>query len=347
MFSSARMDKIEDLSDAINHNKRLSIAENITAEQTKHNIYSGFKNPMEALKKRVELVSQKAKQTIRKDAHTAVEVVFNASPEFFYDDLKNDPDLRVRWDSLRNSVPEDREIINRVKNSLNVENLRKWKKATEEFAKEYLGENLVSMDLHLDEKTPHIHCLAACEIQGRISMKKFYTPARCRELQTIYNDKVKHLGLKRGVENSQKETTPIKEFNNSTNNIANAILDVAEEEKTTIYTSKNYWINKNKAKTGIYTQKEVDSIIDDVAKSWNLKNTAKKKVIEDQKKIIDTFEDKFKTALQNELQLKATTDRNQKLKAENKGLKQRLRELHKVTNNNVLDKVFSKKPALK
>ena len=347
MHSIIRLDKCDDLQDAVNHNKRFVIQDNITQEQSHLNHSWGPKNfsdIKDALEKRTAEVAAKADQTIRKDARTFLEVYFGASPEYFYDDLRNDEDLRARWDSLRNSVPEEREIINRVKKSLNVERLQQWLNLTKEYMREEFGKNIITWDLHLDEKTPHIQAITAVEINGRISCKEFFTPKRCRNFQTSYAEKLKRTGLKRGVENSEKTHSEIKAFNNSTNNLANQILTIKEEEKPQVLTSKNYWLNKKKSKLGIYTEKEVNKIIDDVAKSWQTKAVAKNKVIDEQNKVIQKYKDQFKNALQNEIEVKQLKKINSQQKVEIKNYKKKLHELHKVKNNNVLDTVFKNKP---
>jgi hypothetical protein len=83
---------------------------------------------------------------IRKDAVRFVETIFSGS----HDDMikiQNDP------------------------NTFN-----RWKEKTVAFAKATFGEeNIIRMSLHLDEETPHFHCVSVPIINGRLSAKKILT----------------------------------------------------------------------------------------------------------------------------------------------------------------------------
>lgn len=109
-----------------------------------------------------------------------------------------------------------------------------WTKATKEekdefykscyrfLADTYGGGRIVSMHLHLDETSPHIHALVIPICKGKLKSgrevkrlsAKHYLGGRekMRALQTKFHSYVKHLGLDRGNEKSKAEHTTIKKF---------------------------------------------------------------------------------------------------------------------------------------
>lgn len=79
--------------------------------------------------------------------------------------------------------------------------LEQWYKANWEFAKERFGrENIVRFTLHMDEKTPHIHCVFVPIKDGKLRYKAFIPSKRdLVQLQDDYALKMAKFGLKRGL----------------------------------------------------------------------------------------------------------------------------------------------------
>jgi hypothetical protein len=116
-----------------------------------------------------------------------------------------------------------------------------WKQASEKDKKEfykscykfladtYGGNNIVSMDLHLDETSPHIHAFVVPVSLGklksgrevkRLSAKKYLGGRqKMKELQSNFHSYVKHLGLERGNEKSKAKHTTIKKYYAEINNL--------------------------------------------------------------------------------------------------------------------------------
>jgi hypothetical protein len=97
-----------------------------------------------------------------------MEFVLSASPEFFFGHIGGF--FKETWDLLVMDNPADREIIKNYWDQIDKEKLDEWVKAQKEFSLEEFGENLERIDLHLDEKTPHIHLMVNSSLK---SIKKY------------------------------------------------------------------------------------------------------------------------------------------------------------------------------
>lgn len=85
-----------------------------------------------------------------------------------------------------------------------------WIKKNFQWCCEQFGkENIVRFTLHLDEKTPHIHCVfVPITRDGRLSAKSFIGSSKTLEqLQTSYANEMASFGLKRGVKSDRKHQT--------------------------------------------------------------------------------------------------------------------------------------------
>jgi hypothetical protein len=89
-----------------------------------------------------------------------------------------------------------------------------WISENAKFIKDNFGlKNIVRFTLHLDEKTPHIHCVTtAITEDGRLSAKELVgNNKRLEDLQTDYAQRMEVFGLKRGLKSSVKHVDT-KEF---------------------------------------------------------------------------------------------------------------------------------------
>ena len=107
------------------------------------------------------------------------------------------------------------------------EEIRKWADCQVQFMKSEFGEQVKFAVLHLDERTPHIHCFVSTEMR---SVKKYknrygvceketwslnakrYDPDFLMNLQTRFAEANKSWGLRRGVVGSKRRNVPLKEF---------------------------------------------------------------------------------------------------------------------------------------
>jgi hypothetical protein len=125
-------------------------------------------------------------ENLRKNGVLAFEVVLSASPEFF--DLKKTNEGGKIGLSLRN-----------------VNEAQAWVNQSTNWLKEEFGANLVSVHLHNDEKTPHIHAVVVpIDPKGRMNCSHFLgDKIKLAKMQDRYADSVKSLGLERGVVGSK------------------------------------------------------------------------------------------------------------------------------------------------
>jgi hypothetical protein len=162
----------------------------------------GYTSSSEALRTRVDSLKMKQKGKTQDDEIVAAEVILTASSEYFEEKFKG-------WQ-------DDASI------------LQPWIDAQIKFAGEEWADDLVSIDLHLDELTPHFHiylvptAMSKDGKERRISYGSkftdtFKTIAKSRAaggstddtklgaLQTRYAQAMQHLELKRGIRKSAKK----------------------------------------------------------------------------------------------------------------------------------------------
>jgi hypothetical protein len=93
--------------------------------------------------------------------------------------------------------------------------LGKWVSANQEWLNTRYGkENVVSLALHMDELTPHLHAvIVPLTVQGRLSAKLILgQKVQMREMQTDYARAMKPFGLERGKEGSRAHHEDVKEY---------------------------------------------------------------------------------------------------------------------------------------
>ncbi len=123
----------------------------------------------------------------RKNSVLAQEVFLSASPEYFRPD---DPSKYGYWDNDR---------------------LEQWSEKTQKWLKNQFSNHIVSMQLHLDEATPHIHCIVVpITDDRRLSARDVFSKKTLREMQTTYAQALESLGIDRGIRGSTAKHTDIK-----------------------------------------------------------------------------------------------------------------------------------------
>lgn len=124
------------------------------------------------------------KARIRKDSVRAVEFILTASPQWFKDQTK--------------------------------EKQKEWVKANANWLKNRYGsKNLVSLVLHMDEQTPHIHAhIVPITADGRLSAKDFFGGSRqtLRDLQSDYASAMSKFDLNRGIKYSKATHASISQY---------------------------------------------------------------------------------------------------------------------------------------
>jgi len=130
----------------------------------------------------------KGKKAIRKDAVKSLSLVLTGSHQRMKE-IFTDEKIRLNW------IAESIHFVQQ----------------------EFGEENIVRMDLHLDEKTPHIHAVVVpLTADGRLSAKeKMGNKKHLKEMLSRYAAKMEKYGLQRGLERSAKEkpkATTLQEF---------------------------------------------------------------------------------------------------------------------------------------
>ena len=93
--------------------------------------------------------------------------------------------------------------------------LGEWVQSNQEWLNTRYGkENVVSLALHMDELTPHLHAvIVPLTVQGRLSAKLILgQKVQMREMQTDYARAMKPFGLERGKEGSRAHHEDVKEY---------------------------------------------------------------------------------------------------------------------------------------
>lgn len=104
------------------------------------------------------------------------------------------------------------------------EKMEAWVNANYNFmASNYGSENIVRFDLHLDEKTPHIHCcFVPITTDGRLSAKEVMGNKKdMTKLQDNYAVAMKQFGLKRGLRSSKKKHETAQQYDARVKNTLN------------------------------------------------------------------------------------------------------------------------------
>jgi hypothetical protein len=105
------------------------------------------------------------------------------------------------------------------------ERFKAWKKANEEFVTEVFGkENIIRFEVHLDEKTPHIHCVVVpINKEHRLSARSFINGGNVlRAMQDLYAARMAPFELERGIPKHLSDRTqrPREEYNPKVSKIA-------------------------------------------------------------------------------------------------------------------------------
>ncbi len=342
IFRSEPIMTLNDLAQIGSHNKREKKAyksnPNIKLELTKDNIelvplkekyVKGFHNLTKEYRKQHE-EKQKTERDDRKRSYSemlnksrsvvADELLFTATNKFFKD---KDNDFILEWANT---------CMDFVYNDLG-----------------YTKEQILHATLHLDEATPHIHCVVVPLVKKldkrtnterfTISKKQFIKDKlHLSQLQDIYNIRLREKGyeLERGIKGSNAKHQKVREFKKTTRyyenkvevinkRLENAMNDFEEKMKTT----KNTIIDKEYVKVKKDTFDSMQNVIQET-----------KKAIEFQPKMeqlfneVDTYTKSHQT-LEKENQnmqkeIKSLKTRNYNLTEENNNLKSYIKAILKA-----------------
>lgn len=337
IFRVQGINTLNDLAQIGSHNKREKKAyksnPDIKLEQTKNNVelvplkekyVKGFHNLTKEYRKQHE-EKQKTEREDRKRSYSemlnksrsvvADELLFTATNKFFKD---KDADFILQWANT---------CMDFVYNDLG-----------------YTKEQVLHATLHMDELTPHIHCVVVPlvkKLDKRTNTERFTISKKqyirdnihLSELQDIYNLRLREAGfeLERGIKGSDRKNIKIKEFKKTTRyyenkieiinkKLDNAMDDFEEKMKTT----KNTIIDKEYVKVRKDTFESMQNVIKET-----------KKAIEFQPKLESLF---------NEVD--TYTKSHQSLEKENQNMQREIKSL-KTRNHNLTEENNNLKSCIK
>ena len=339
IFKSQPIMTINDLAQIGSHNKRDKKAyksnPNIKLELTKNNIElvplaEKYVNGFKLLVKDYEKDHNERMKTERDDRKKTFNEMLNKSKSVVADEL-----MFTATHKFFENMSKD-EIM-------------RWANTCMDFVYNDLGykkEQVLHATIHMDELTPHIHCVVVPLVKKldkrtnteryTISKKQYIKDnIHLSELQDIYNLRLREAGfeLERGIKGSDRKHQKVKKFKKTTRyyenkvttinkNLDNAMNDFEEKMKTT----KNTLIDKDYVKVRKDTFDSMQNVIKET-----------KKVMEFQPKMEQLFNEvnNFSKSHQtlekenNNLQreVKALTTRNQNLTKENNHLKDYLKAI--------------------
>ena len=343
IFRSQPIMTLNDLAQIGSHNKREKKAyksnPNIKLELTKNNIelvplsvkyVKGFK----MLVKDYEKEHNERMKTERLERRKTFNEMLNKSKSVVADELL----FTATHTFFENMTRED---------------IKKWAKVCMEFVYQDLGytENQVlHATVHLDEKTPHIHCVVVPLIKKfdkrtnteryTISKKQYIKDKiQLSHLQDLYHKRLTDKGydLERGIKGSDNKHINIKEYKKMTkklnhelnvknDNFDKAMNDFEEKMKTT--------------KQSFIVDKDYIKVKKDTFESMNNVISESKKVMELQPKLqtifneVDSYANSYKSLEKENQKYKKEVNKleteNKELKDENRSLIYRLNELFQL-----------------
>ena len=236
--------------------------------------------------------------------------------------------------------------------NMSKEEIMKWADTCMDFVYNdlvYKKEQILHSVIHLDEDTPHIHCVVVPLVKKldkrtnteryTISKKQYIKDnIHLSELQDVYNLRLRENGfqLERGIKGNDRNHIKMKEFKKTTRyyenkvttfnkNLDNAMSDFEEKMKTT----KNTLIDKEYVKVKKDTFDSMQTVIKETKKVMEFRPKMEQLFNE-----VNSFTKSHQTLEKenNNLQreVKALTTRNQNLIKENNNLKDYLKAILKA-----------------
>lgn len=205
IMRAAKINNKGSLSASLQHCFRERKTPNANPEHTNENVHIAAQSTEEAIARVNALLPEKH----RKDAVICVEYVLTASPEW--------------WAT---ATPQQQEDF--------FKNAHTW------LANKYGTENIVVATIHTDETTPHMSAyVVPVTPDGRLSAKEFIgNRQKMSDDQTSFAKAVQHLGLERGIKNSQAQHTTIREYYGAQKQAAAEIPILTEQDITPKFVAK-------------------------------------------------------------------------------------------------------------
>ena len=254
-------------------------------------------------------------------------------------------------DNSRNVVADELlfTATNRFFKNMSNEDLMKWANTCMEFVYKDLGytkEQVLHATLHVDEKTPHIHCVVVPLVKKldkrtkteryTISKKQYIKDKiHLSQLQDKYHQRLTEKGfdLERGIKGSDNVNINIKELkkitrklnidlNNKTQRLSESVKDLQDKMKS----NKNVLFDKEYVKIKKDTFDTMNKVIDDATNVMNLQPKLEKAYKE-----VDSYTKSYQSLKREntlyENEIKNLELNNDKLYKKNKELTNRINSI--------------------
>ncbi|MFX7518044.1 MobV family relaxase [Acinetobacter baumannii] len=153
-----------------------------------------------------------------------------------------------------------------------------FKKSVEWLKQKHGAENVISTSIHRDETTPHLVAyVVPIDSKGNLNAREFLGGrAKLSKMQTDFHEKVKDLGLERGLEGSKAEHKTVKEFyaelqeplpKSEKININIQRLDVDNQPKSPFYDTK--YEHGVRVMDAVYS--DIESQVTEIKKDFEIK----------------------------------------------------------------------------
>ena len=341
IFKSKQIITLNDLAQIGSHNKR---------EKKAYNSNPDIK--LELTKENIELVPL---------ADKYVKGFYNLTKEYKkeHDErMKTERDDRKR--SFKQMVDKSKSVVgdellftatNGFFKDMSKEDIKKWAEVCMDFVYEDLGytkEQVLHSVVHLDEKTPHVHCVVVPLVKKydkrtnteryTISKKQYIRDKlHLSELQDLCHKRLTDNGydLERGIKHSNNESIPIREYKKITRKL-NHTLNIRNERLENAMTDLEEQMKSNK---DVMFDKEYVKVKKETFDTMNHVFIVTKMVMEIQPKLQQVF-DEVDSYSQNYLsvqkenrrvkkEVETLKNKNKKLQEENKNLISYIRSMLK------------------
>ena len=242
------------------------------------------------------------------------------------------------------------------------EEIKKWADICMEFVYNDLGytkEQVLHATVHMDEKTPHIHCVVIPLIKKldkrtnteryTISKKQYiHDKNHLSDLQDKYCERLNRDGfeLERGIKNSDTEHISIKDFKKITRSLDNQLevrnekLDVAISElENNMKSNKTVMFDKDSVKIKKETFESMNKVINESKKLNELKPKMKK-VIDNMEYYTSNYKKTFNDNKKLNKEINGLNIKVEQLETKRTALEQTLHTL-KVLLQEVMDFIVS------
>ena len=241
ILRTAKLKSFGEIGGSLSHNYRTRPTPNADSTRTPDNHHSVSKRDLV-----MDGIKQRLPEKTRSNAVLCIEYLITSSPE---------------WDGWQNKEKEQ----------------EFFKRSVEWLEKRHGKENVIATSIHRDETTPHLVAYVVPIDNGKLNAREFLGGrAKLSKMQTDFHEKVKDLGLERGLEGSKAEHKTVKEFYAELQeplpkaekiNINIQRLDVDNQPKSPFYDTK--YEHGIRVMNAVY--ESVDSQVNEIKKDFEKK----------------------------------------------------------------------------